>query len=236
MIDRKIRFSLLLLILALVATSHSFGAAATPFTLPALPYKSDALEPVIDQQTMDIHHGRHHRAYVDNLNGKLAEFPALGTSELEAIMAKISSFDAAVRNNGGGHYNHSLFWQLMAPVDKGGLPSPALKRALEKNFGSVEAFKKAFSEAGAKQFGSGWAWLILKEDGALAVSSTPNQDNPLMDVVAIRGQPLLAVDVWEHAYYLKYQNRRADYLAQWWRVVNWNEVNARFARYAQNKK
>jgi Fe-Mn family superoxide dismutase len=225
-----------LFFVAICAAAHVASAetAAPTFTLPDLPYPSSALEPAIDTQTMEIHHGRHHRAYVDNLNAKVAEFPALADASIEDIQRRISSFDAAVRNNGGGHYNHSLFWELMAPVGKGGAPSAELATAIDAAFGSFEAFKKAFSEAGAKQFGSGWAWLLVKDDGTLAVSSTPNQDNPLMDVVAVRGMPLLAVDVWEHAYYLKYQNKRADYLSAWWSVVDWNAVNARFA--AASKK
>ena len=220
--------------LCAVAQVASADTAAPTFTLPALPYATSALEPAIDTQTMEIHHGRHHRAYVDNLNAKVAEFPALADASLEDIQRRISAFDVGVRNNGGGHYNHSLFWELMAPVGEGCAPSAELSTAIDAAFGSFEAFKKAFSEAGAKQFGSGWAWLLVKDDGSLAVSSTPNQDNPLMDVVAVRGMPLLAVDVWEHAYYLKYQNKRADYLAAWWSVVNWNAVNARFA--AASKK
>jgi Fe-Mn family superoxide dismutase len=230
-ITRRATCTPILLIAVLLAHAQLATAenAAPSFTLPELPYTTDALQPAIDTQTMEIHHGRHHRAYVDNLNAKVAEFPALSSSSLEDIQRRISTFDTAVRNNAGGHYNHSLFWQMMAPTGKGGEPSAELSAAIEKAFGSFDAFKQAFSEAGAKQFGSGWAWLIVKDDGSLAVSSTANQDNPLMDVVTPRGTPLLAVDVWEHAYYLKYQNRRADYLAQWWNVVNWNEVNERFA-------
>lgn len=212
----------------------SAGAQSPVFTLPELPYATSDLEPAIDTQTMEIHHGRHHRAYVDNLNRKVAEFPKLASLTLEDIQRQISTFDTAVRNNGGGHYNHSLFWELMAPVGKGGAPSPELSAAIEATFGSVDAFKQAFSDAGAKHFGSGWAWLIIKDDGSLAVTTTANQDNPLMDVAAERGTPLLAVDVWEHAYYLKYQNKRADYLAQWWSVVNWNAVNQRFASATAN--
>lgn len=202
---------------------------APPFSLPALPYASNALEPAIDTQTMEIHHGRHHKAYVDNLNAKVADFPALAGKSLEEIMAQMSGFDAAVRNNGGGHYNHSLFWELMAPPGQTGEPSPELLARIEKDFGSLDAMKKAFSEAGARQFGSGWAWLIVKADGSLAVSATANQDNPLMDVIEPRGTPILAVDVWEHAYYLKYQNRRPDFIAAFWNVVNWNEVSRRYA-------
>ena len=222
-------FHFSLIVLTALAASPSMRVEAAPaFSLPPLPYASNALEPAIDQQTMEIHHGRHHRAYVDNLNAKVADYPDLAGASLESIMAQMSRYDAAVRNNGGGHYNHSLFWELMAPVGEGGAPSADLAAAIDAAFGSMDAFKKAFSDAGAKQFGSGWAWLILKADGSLAVTSTANQDNPLMDVVAERGTPLLAVDVWEHAYYLKYQNKRGEYLTQWWSVVNWNAVNARF--------
>ena len=229
------RLSALLLGAALLSMSQlALSETAAPrFTLPELPYAPNALEPAIDTLTMEIHHGRHHRAYVDNLNAKVAEFPALAEISLDDIQRRISTFDAAVRNNGGGHYNHSLFWEMMAPVGEGGAPSAELSTAIDATFGSFDAFKKTFSEAGAKQFGSGWAWLLIKEDGSLAVSSTANQDNPLMDVVAVRGTSLLAVDVWEHAYYLKYQNKRADYLAQWWSVVNWKAVNARFAAVAK---
>ncbi len=228
--QRSFRLSFLVFpaLMAMVQVASAAGAVA-PFSLPALPYAANALEPAIDAQTMEIHHGRHHRAYVDNLNAKVADFPALATTPIEEVLATMSSYDAAVRNNGGGHYNHALFWELMAPVGKNGEPSTELVAAIDKAFGSLDGFKKAFSDAGAKQFGSGWAWLIIKDDGSLAVTSTANQDNPLMDVATIRGTPLLAVDVWEHAYYLQYQNKRADYLAQWWTVVNWKEVNKRFA-------
>jgi Fe-Mn family superoxide dismutase len=205
---------------------------AEPFVLPALPYPADALQPAIDQQTMEIHHGKHHRAYVDNLNAKVKDFPALGSLRLEEVLGKVSTFDDAVRNNAGGHYNHSLFWQLMAAPGTGGTPSAELGARLEKDFGSVDAFKNAFTAAAAKVFGSGWAWLVVRADGSLAIGTTPNQDNPLMDSVAFKGTPVLALDVWEHAYYLQYQNKRADYLAQWWNVVNWNAVNARFTQTA----
>ncbi len=199
-----------------------------PFSLPALPYANTALEPAIDARTMEIHHDRHHKAYVDTLNAKVKDYPALSTTSLEDIQASVSRYDAAVRNNAGGHYNHSLFWTLMAPVGKGGSPSPALKAKLVQTFGSPEAFQTKFAEAATKVFGSGWAWLILKPDGSLAITTTPNQDNPLMDVVTERGTPLLALDVWEHAYYLHYQNKRADYIKAWWPVVNWNQVNTRY--------
>ncbi|MDX2284570.1 MAG: superoxide dismutase [Bacteroidia bacterium] len=197
------------------------------FTLPALPYAPDALEPHIDARTMEIHHGKHHAAYVNNLNAAVQGTPAESMT-LEALMAGISAYPMAVRNNGGGHYNHSLFWTLMAP-NAGGEPGGALAAAIAKAFGSFDDFKKAFSQAAATRFGSGWAWLIQKADGSLAVTSTPNQDNPLMDVVAEaeRGTPLLGLDVWEHAYYLHYQNRRPDYVAAFFNVIDWDAVAAR---------
>ncbi|KAA8477543.1 Fe-Mn family superoxide dismutase [Arcticibacter tournemirensis] len=198
------------------------------FELPALPYASDALEPHIDKATMEIHHGKHHQAYVDNLNKALAGTDAESKS-LEDILANISSFPAAVRNNGGGHYNHSLFWTVLSP-DGGGEPTGELAEAINEAFGSFEDFKKKFSEAGATRFGSGWAWLSVAADGKLQVSSTPNQDNPLMDVADVKGTPILGMDVWEHAYYLKYQNKRPDYIAAFWNVVDWNAVAERFKK------
>ena len=203
------------------------AVAQTPFSLPPLPYPADALEPWIDTETMNIHHGRHHKAYVDNLNAQVASFPELAGMSLEDIQAGISKFSAAVRNNGGGHYNHALFWQVMAPAGKGGEPSASLAAAIERRFGSLDAMKAEMNRAAAGQFGSGWAWLIVGSDGELAVTATANQDNPLMDVVAVRGTPILGVDVWEHAYYLKYQNRRGAYLDAWWSIVNWQEVSRR---------
>ncbi|MFA5632347.1 MAG: superoxide dismutase [Porticoccaceae bacterium] len=204
------------------------GVANGPFVLPELPYEKDALAPAIDADTMELHYGRHHKAYVDNLNGKVADFPDLSSTALEDIMANISTYDEVVRNNAGGHYNHSLFWELMAPPASTGEPSPELIYRLDKAFGSVDDFRKAFSDAASKVFGAGWAWLILTEDGSLLITTTANQDNPLMDVVPARGTPLLALDVWEHAYYLQYQNKRADYVERWWDVVNWHAVNERF--------
>jgi Fe-Mn family superoxide dismutase len=197
------------------------------FELPALPYAHNALEPHIDTATMEIHHGKHHAAYVNNLNAALAGTENEGKS-LEELMANISKLPAAVRNNGGGHYNHSLFWTVMSP-NGGGNPSGELATAIDAAFGSFDAFKEKFAQAGATRFGSGWAWLCV-ENGALKVCSTPNQDNPLMDVVTdCNGTPILGLDVWEHAYYLKFQNRRPDYIASFWNVVNWDEVARRFA-------
>lgn len=219
--------------LLLVASAPAAFAQAAPqapvaqpvFTLDALPYATDALVPVIDKETMELHHGRHHRAYVDNLNKAVGSDPALKALSLEQLMARVSALPKAIRDNGGGHWNHRFFWGLMAPEGQRGQPSARLTAAIEKQWGSLNAFKAAFQQAGTSQFGSGWAWLILKEDGTLAVISTPNQDNPLMDLAPVKGQPILANDVWEHAYYLNYHNRRGDYLAKWWDVVNWGRVN-----------
>jgi Fe-Mn family superoxide dismutase len=207
-------------------------APTAPFTLPALPYAYDALEPAIDAETMQIHHGRHHKAYVDNLNVALAASPAHSGLTLTELLQRAGTLSPAVRNNGGGHYNHTLFWTLLAPVGRGGAPSAELSDAIARDFGSLDAFKAAFSTAATSRFGSGWAWLVVQEDGKLAITSTANQDNPLMDVAEVKGKPVLAVDVWEHAYYLKYQNRRADYLNAWWTVVNWNEVNRLYTEAA----
>jgi Fe-Mn family superoxide dismutase len=196
------------------------------FELPALPYASDALEPNIDKATMEIHHGKHHNAYVTNLN-KALEGSELAGKSIEDICKNISKAPMAVRNNGGGHYNHSLFWTIMSPKG-GGTPKGDLAAAIDKKFGSFEKFKEEFSNAGATRFGSGWAWLIVS-NGNLEVCSTPNQDNPLMDVAEKKGTPILGMDVWEHAYYLKYQNRRPDYIAAFWNVVDWEAVGKRFA-------
>jgi superoxide dismutase, Fe-Mn family len=193
-------------------------------TLPALGYAFDALEPHIDALTMQIHHDRHHQAYVDNLNKALADTEGEGKS-LEELMADISKYPAAVRNNGGGHWNHSLFWEILGP--SGSQPSGALADAINAAFGSLDALKEKMNTAGTTRFGSGWAWLIVK-DGKLDVCSTPNQDNPLMDIAEVKGTPILGIDVWEHAYYLKYQNKRPDYLGAIWNVINWDAVAAKF--------
>ena len=197
------------------------------FTLPALPYALNALEPHIDARTMEIHHGKHHQAYVTNLNAATAGTEAEAMT-IENICHSISKLAPAVRNNGGGHFNHSLFWTVMS-ANGGGKPTGDLAAAIDKAFGSFDDFKTKFAAAGATRFGSGWAWLIVKADGSLAITSTPNQDNPLMDVVAEaeRGTPILGCDVWEHAYYLNYQNRRPDYIAAFFNVVNWAEVTRR---------
>lgn len=192
-------------------------------TLPALPYAFDALEPHIDAQTMEIHHDRHHKGYVDNLNKAIAGTDAENLS-LEELMANISKYPAGVRNNGGGHFNHSLFWTVLG--NNGSKPSEKLAAAIEA-LGGMDTLKEKLNAAGATRFGSGWAWLIVK-DGKLEICSTPNQDNPLMDVAEVKGTPIFGIDVWEHAYYLKYQNKRPDYLSAVWNVVNWDEVSKRF--------
>ncbi len=196
------------------------------FTLPSLPYAHDALEPHIDTLTMQIHHGKHHQAYVDNLNKAIA-----GTENenktLAQLIAHAGAISAPVRNNGGGHWNHTFFWESLSPK-AGGAPAGKLADAITHTFGSFDEFKTKFAAAGVGRFGSGWAWLIVKE-GKLEISSTPNQDNPLMDVAEVKGTPILGVDVWEHAYYLKYQNKRPDYLAAIWNVINWDKVAERFA-------
>lgn len=195
------------------------------FTLPALPYAHDALEPHIDTLTMQIHHGKHHQAYVDNLNKAIAGTEHEGKS-LAELVKNAGAISPAVRNNGGGHWNHTFFWESLAP-HAGGAPTGKLADAIHAAFGSFDAFKEKFAAAGMTRFGSGWAWLIVK-DGKLEISSTPNQDNPLMEIADVKGTPVLGVDVWEHAYYLKYQNRRADYLGAFWNVVNWDKVAERF--------
>ena len=197
-----------------------------PFTLAALPYAHDALEPHIDKQTMEIHYTKHHQAYVDNLNKAIAGTDNENKS-LEELVKISGSISPAVRNNGGGHWNHTFFWESLT-ANAAGKPSGKLAESIDAAFGSFDAFKEKFSQAGMTRFGSGWAWLIVK-DGKLEVNSTPNQDNPLMDIAEIKGTPILGADVWEHAYYLKYQNKRADYLAAFWNVVNWDKVTERFA-------
>jgi Fe-Mn family superoxide dismutase len=200
------------------------------FTLPALPYAHDALEPHIDALTMQIHHGKHHQAYVDNLNKAIAGTPNENKS-LEELVKSAGAISPAVRNNGGGHWNHSFFWELLAP-NAGGQPTGALADAINDVFGSFDSFKEKFNTAGATRFGSGWAWLIIN-NGTLQITSTPNQDNPLMDVAEVKGTPILGIDVWEHAYYLKYQNRRPEYMTNIWNVINWNKVAENFAKAAK---
>ena len=195
------------------------------FTLPALPYAPAALEPHIDALTMQIHHDKHHQAYVDNLNKAVAGTPNENKS-LEELVSIAGTLSPAIRNNGGGHWNHSFFWQILAP-NAGGKPTGKLAESIDADFGSFDTFKEKFTASGIGRFGSGWAWLV-EQDGKLLISSTPNQDNPLMDIAEVKGTPILGVDVWEHAYYLKYQNRRAEYLGAFWNVINWQEVNKRY--------
>jgi Fe-Mn family superoxide dismutase len=197
------------------------------FTLPPLPYAHEALEPHIDAQTMQIHHGKHHQAYVDNLNKAIAGTEHENKS-LEELVQHAGSISPAVRNNGGGHWNHSFFWEILGP-NAGGQPTGALAEAINSTFGSLDALKEKVNAAGATRFGSGWAWLIVK-DGKLEVTSTPNQDNPLMEVAEVKGTPILGIDVWEHAYYLKYQNKRPDYLAAIWNAINWNKVSEHYEK------
>ncbi len=196
------------------------------FELPSLKYSYGALEPYIDARTMEIHLTKHHGAYTNNLNGALpgSEFE---NWSIEEMMASVSKLPLVVRNNGGGYYNHNLFWDIIGP-NGGGEPKGALLEAIDHSFGSFGRFKELFAQAAATRFGSGWAWLVKQKDGKLVVSSTPNQDNPLMDVAEVKGFPLLGLDVWEHAYYLNYQNRRVDYIEAFWNIVNWDEVQRRF--------
>ena len=196
------------------------------FELPKLDYAYDALEPHLDAMTMEIHHSRHHAGYTNNLNAAIEE-TALVNMSIEEIMKNISQYSTAVRNNGGGFYNHSLFWDIMSP-NGGGEPQGELKDAIDRDFGSFEQMKEEFSKAAATRFGSGWAWLVKTDEGKLVVSSTANQDNPLMDISKIQGTPILGLDVWEHAYYLKFQNKRPDYISAFWNVVDWEKVIKRF--------
>jgi Fe-Mn family superoxide dismutase len=238
---------------AVAPTALAQTPSSAPFTLPPLPYASDALEPHIDARTMEIHHGRHHKAYVDNLNKAIAASPDLNKKSVEDLVKDLDSVPekirTAVRNNGGGHYNHSLFWQMMKK-NGGGEPKGELAKAIEKSFGSFSAFKEAFGKSGSGRFGSGWAWLVATAPGALLIESSPNQDSPAMkpeiskDLAdfakeyspgkLVSGKTiLLGLDVWEHAYYLKYQNKRADYITAWWNVVNWDFVADRYAKLAK---
>jgi Fe-Mn family superoxide dismutase len=197
------------------------------FELPSLPYAFDALEPHIDARTMEIHHGKHHAGYVNNLNNAVAGTDAEHLT-LEEILKSVSKLSVAVRNNGGGHFNHTLFWKVMSP-DGGGVPGGSLGSAIDRSFGNFDSFRDEFSKAAATRFGSGWAWLCLDDNSNLFVTSTPNQDNPVMDIAEKPGLPILGIDVWEHAYYLHYQNRRPDYISAFWNVINWNEVERRYS-------
>lgn len=196
------------------------------FELAPLPYANNALEPHFDALTMEIHHDRHHNAYVTNLNAAVKDTPLEGKS-LTDLFAVMSTLTPAVRNNGGGHFNHDLFWNILSP-NGGGSPVGTLAAAIDSKFGSFDAFKEEFKKAGLTRFGSGWAWLVAQKDGSIAVSSTPNQDNPLMDVADVKGFPVIGLDVWEHAYYLKFQNKRPDYVDAFWHVIDWNKAEARY--------
>lgn len=221
---KKILFILVVLFAVQISKTE---AQTNNFEFPALPYSYDALEPYIDKGTMEIHYDKHFRAYYNNFV-KAANENSLTGKSLEEIFADVSKYPAAIRNNGGGYYNHSLFWNIMAP-NAGGKPEGQLLDAITKTFGSFDNFAKEFEKAAATQFGSGWAWLIVDEKNQLVVLQLPNQDNPLMDISPKKGTPILALDVWEHAYYLKYQNKRADYISNFWNVVNWVKVSELYA-------
>ena len=216
-------------LVAVTAWAQAPDAPEGPFRLGDLPYAYGALQPVIDAETMQLHHQRHHGGQVAALNAEVAKTPELGAMTLEQILGQVSKYAPAVRNNAGGAWNHDFFWRIMAPAGQGGEPSPELLAAITNTFGSLDAMKAEFRKAGLGRFGSGWVWLVVTEDGKLAITSTPNQDNPLMDVAETRGTPILGNDLWEHAYYLSYRNKRADYLDAWWGVVNWAEVSRRYA-------
>ena len=196
------------------------------FVLDPLPYSSDALEPNIDKQTMEIHHGKHHNAYVTNLNNAVTGTEMENLS-IDELVANVSKYPVAVRNNGGGHFNHTFFWNILS-ANGGGQPTGQLAEAIDQKFGSYDTFKEEFTKAATTRFGSGWAWLSVTADGELAISSTPNQDNPLMDVAEQKGTPIIGLDVWEHAYYLKYQNRRPEYIAAFWNMIDWNTADTRY--------
>ncbi len=206
----------------------STALMAAPFSLAPLPYATDALQPTIDKATMELHYGKHHQAYVTNLNAALDAQPDLKNKSLDELVAIAGTLPAAIRNNAGGHWNHSFFRQSMAPANKVGAMSNELKTALEKQFGSIDQFKTQFRAAGIGRFGSGWVWLSVDTKGQLVISSTPNQDNPLMDIAEVKAKPILGNDLWEHAYYLQYNNRRADYLDAWWQLVDWAVISQRY--------
>lgn len=218
---KKITFALIILLYVTKAN------AQWPYTLPKLNYNYAALEPFVDSQTMFIHYGKHHTGYVNNLN-KAIEQTEFKDESLEELLLNISHANETIRNNAGGHYNHSLFWEILSPDTATMNSNSDFSKACVKEFGSFDAFKKQMSDTAAKRFGSGWAWLSVTPDGNLEITSTANQDNPLMDIVPVQGIPVLGIDVWEHAYYLKYQNRRGDYLAAIWKIIDWNEVNKKY--------
>ena len=224
MLSRQLLCTFFLVCIAFSAQAQS------PFNLDPLPYAANALEPVIDEKTMTLHHGKHHQGYVTGLNKAVEADSKLKSLSLEQLLARAGSLPDAVRNNAGGHWNHTFFWQSMAPVDKAGKASADLMKAINSQFGSLDNFKAEFKQAGLGRFGSGWVWLIVDDSGKLQITSTPNQDNPLMDVADTKGTPILGNDVWEHAYYLKHNNRRGDYLEGWWRVVDWKKVSERYSK------
>jgi superoxide dismutase, Fe-Mn family len=215
--------------MAVAAFVLPVSAQEAAFTLPELGYEYDALAPVIDAETMELHHSRHHQTFVDNLNNAVEAGTIEEGATVEELVATASMQPMAVRNSAGGHWNHTFFWEIIGPVDEAGEPSEDLTAAIDAVYGSMDEFKAEFEAAGAAQFGSGWVWLIVNDAGELEITSTPNQDNPLMDLVEVQGTPVIGNDVWEHAYYLTYNNRRADYLSSWWDVVNWEEVSAKYA-------
>jgi superoxide dismutase, Fe-Mn family len=231
-----LKSSALLSLLAMLKPSQLFASYnGDLYKLPSLPFSFDALEPYIDKQTMEIHHGKHHQAYVTNLN-KAVTGTEYEKSKLEKLFEKAGKIPVAIRNNGGGHYNHSLFWTLLTPNGKAEPDGGELQKAIIRDFKSFQNFKDSFTKAAKDRFGSGWAWLIVNKKGTLEVTSTSNQDNPLMDVAEAKGTPILALDVWEHAYYLKYQNKRADYVEAFWKIINWNEVERLYLQALKKKK
>lgn len=215
--------------LAVAAFTLPVSAQEAAFTLPELGYEYDALKPVIDAQTMELHHSKHHQTFVDNLNKAVEAGDIPEGATVEELVATAGTQPTGVRNSAGGHWNHTFFWEIIGPTAESGEPSEELASAIDAVYGSMDEFKADFEAAGAARFGSGWVWLIVNEAGELEITSTPNQDNPLMDVAEVKGTPVIGNDVWEHAYYLTYNNRRAEYLTKWWDVVNWDEVSERYA-------
>lgn len=223
-----------LMLASVSALTLPVAAQDTPFSLPELGYSYDALEPVIDAETMELHHSKHHQSFVDNLNNAVADGTISADASVEELVASAGDQPVGVRNSAGGHWNHTFFWEIIGPADAAGEPSEDLTAAIDAVYGSMDDFKAAFEEAGAGRFGSGWVWLVVNDAGQLEITTTPNQDNPLMDVAEVQGTPVIGNDVWEHAYYLTYNNRRAEYLSSWWDVVNWDEVSQRYAEALAN--
>lgn len=211
----------------LIGAFFAFNSAFAQFTLPSLPYGHNALEPHFDAQTMEIHHSKHHAGYVNNLNKAIENESKLKDKSLDELLTNVSKYNPAIRNNAGGHYNHTLFWTVLSP-NGGGQPQGKLADAINKTYGSFDNFKTQFSDSAKTRFGSGWAWLVVTDKDALQITTSANQDNPLMDIAPVKGTPILGLDVWEHAYYLKYQNKRPDYVNAFWNIVNWNEVAQRY--------